>query len=510
MPTIDIVFAVTAAALGGMYAYRRRGGPTSQSRSVSDYERSLQVLGGVTKGRPTAVVDLTKDKDDEPPGEAIDGVSEGLLHPVPPLRPKRPSAPEVAGGDRRRAERPGPVVPLERPSVPTRLSSSPSSPLPPGEGTAEPAAAWAATDGRTVSGVAPRPEALEPSPPKGVESPLAPLAAQLRDAARESAFAPPAQTSDAGVSPSAAALQQEASALQQEAGALQQEASPGPGPETVNEDAGQAVAGSDFQVDLRDGVRAAQAPEARRAAAADPNGGSGNAAAVLPAATGDEEAEETAIFADSLAGAEDPAYADAGAGVLERVPARPQVPARPLQGDRVSAGRGAVSLAATYPERQERSSLWDQLRAPSVLVPAAVAIVAVSVTAVVVSQPVPRSHPRVANQPTRVQPSHATVALKASSNAAGTLAYSVGTGTFAVVMKDTGSGPCWVEELPSPTGAVAWEGTLYPGQVRVLASIGGSLWVRAGDPVNLSMSVGGRPVSFSAAGGVPLNFYFRP
>ncbi|MGH9101990.1 MAG: DUF4115 domain-containing protein, partial [Acidimicrobiales bacterium] len=92
-----------------------------------------------------------------------------------------------------------------------------------------------------------------------------------------------------------------------------------------------------------------------------------------------------------------------------------------------------------------------------------------------------------------------------SSQDATLASFSVPAGSFTVRLQATG--PCWVEERPTPGGPVVWEGTLAPGQSRSL-SASGTLWLRVGDAANAQLSLDGHPVRFDAGGPVPYDFAF--
>lgn len=506
MPIIDIVLAVTVGVLGAMYAYRRYSDPAAGARSVSDYGRSLRVLGTLSKNRPAEVADLSEaepaTEEPLPEAEAI----EGILHPVPPLRPKKAARPSARPEGPWRARGDVSPVPIARPATPSRPASPPASPLPPAGGAPEPAAAWSATDGRTVADVAPLagPAAEASSERKTTDSPLAPIAAQLRDEARLRAF-PEAVTPPTGAA-AASETTSVSAALPQQAPPRRPVAGPEPG-------RGKDSGSGSWQLDLRDSATDAGARPQERAVRPEQTG---------QANAGPAVADETPEDFDLLTEGGDPASAeglpDEGAGAGVGLPAgawrrarRPEAGAarpRPTRAT-VSADAAAIDAAPARRRREPESSLRSQLRDPSLLVPAGVALAAVAVTAVVLSLPGGKPQPSSPSRPSAKPASAAPQPLQATSVTGGTLGYAVGSANFVVVVRDQGSGPCWLEEMASPTSPVIWSGMMYPGQVRVMPSVGGSLWVRAGDPVNISLTVGGRAVAFSPAGGVPLNFYFR-
>lgn len=97
-----------------------------------------------------------------------------------------------------------------------------------------------------------------------------------------------------------------------------------------------------------------------------------------------------------------------------------------------------------------------------------------------------------------------------SSNSFGS-SYSVPASSFEVTL--SASGPCWVETGPSSGGPYTYVSTLTDGQQHTAVASGGSLWIRLGDPVNVSVTISGpglssRTVDVPAQPGQPFNLTF--
>jgi hypothetical protein len=71
-----------------------------------------------------------------------------------------------------------------------------------------------------------------------------------------------------------------------------------------------------------------------------------------------------------------------------------------------------------------------------------------------------------------------------------------------------GTGRCWVEiRQSSPDGQVLYQGVLLAGQTRTL---GGSVWVRLGNPTAVSLTVNGKALAPpSLVPGEPYNLQFE-
>lgn len=88
-------------------------------------------------------------------------------------------------------------------------------------------------------------------------------------------------------------------------------------------------------------------------------------------------------------------------------------------------------------------------------------------------------------------------ALAATSTTATEAVYTVTAGSVHVSL--SASAPCWVElRTGSPSGPVAYEGTLPAGANQTF-SAGGGLWMRLGDPAGVQVTINGAVVSLPAA-----------
>jgi hypothetical protein len=86
--------------------------------------------------------------------------------------------------------------------------------------------------------------------------------------------------------------------------------------------------------------------------------------------------------------------------------------------------------------------------------------------------------------------------------------YQVARPSFSVLL--SASGPCWVELRQGESGPMIWEGTLTQGQTRLQPSEG-PLWVRLGNPANISVSLNGLPVTVPVPpASPPYNLSFVP
>jgi hypothetical protein len=69
------------------------------------------------------------------------------------------------------------------------------------------------------------------------------------------------------------------------------------------------------------------------------------------------------------------------------------------------------------------------------------------------------------------------------------------------------TGPCWIRARSGATGPVLTETTLGPGQTASIPLQDG-LWIRLGDPANVTIAIGGQPVTLPGQPGQPLNLVF--
>ena len=81
-------------------------------------------------------------------------------------------------------------------------------------------------------------------------------------------------------------------------------------------------------------------------------------------------------------------------------------------------------------------------------------------------------------------------------------AYSVGRPNFVVTIEPTGR--AWLQLRQGPDGDVIYEGTLQPGETKVVPATG-ALWMRVGDQGNVRVLLDGAPLALPGTSGTPYN-----
>jgi cytoskeletal protein RodZ len=97
-----------------------------------------------------------------------------------------------------------------------------------------------------------------------------------------------------------------------------------------------------------------------------------------------------------------------------------------------------------------------------------------------------------------------TVPLVSASDGSGT-AFTIAAPTYTLVVQTT-SGDCWVDAR-DPRGTSLFSGTLLSGQSQSIT--GGTFTLQLGNPAAVSLSIEGKPVPFSLAGGSPIRLQFQ-
>jgi cytoskeletal protein RodZ len=115
------------------------------------------------------------------------------------------------------------------------------------------------------------------------------------------------------------------------------------------------------------------------------------------------------------------------------------------------------------------------------------------------TRPPPTTHPTTTTRPAPTT----TVALVTATGATGT-DFTIAKPTYTLIVQTT-SGDCWVDAR-DPAGTSLFSGTLLSGQSQSIT--GSTFTLRLGNPAAVTLSVDGKPVPFSLAGGSSIGLHF--
>jgi cytoskeletal protein RodZ len=189
--------------------------------------------------------------------------------------------------------------------------------------------------------------------------------------------------------------------------------------------------------------------------------------------------------------------------------------AREGEGTRAEGGVSARPMSKTARTRSRR------LMAPRSRWQLAVALMAVATVAtvgIVIAQngdtSTERSSPTTTTRPPATHPTTTTrpaptttVALVTPTDGSGT-AFTIAKPTYTLVVQTT-TGDCWIDAR-DPAGTSLFSGTILSGQSQSIT--GSTFTLQLGNPAAVSLSVEGKAVPFSLAGGsaIRLQFVGRP